>query len=897
VSRFLLVCVLAFTLCGQSRLRTWAEAENVESESAAHPDDVSLRVQLIRYYFQPTGQTTGRVKPLRRKHIVWMIEHHPENSVLLEPAAFIGKSGQSFVDPDAFAEAEAAWRTNIAGSKPLLADAYANGAQFFKTSDPTLARQLIEKGLKLYPGNAAILSEKGTLLAYAIARVKILDAYGHASAFDTDPKEGPDASRARKELELATDANLLGGAAQALLQQTYTMYSTDLADRRKAIQDLAPRLYQRAMEIDPNNQRWRSGLMGAWQAMAAQERTPAGKIPLLEKAVNLASGKVERSYALTELAQAYCNAGDLPKATSAATELVNSSSDDKSNWNYGNSIHVGNIVLGRIALKQGDSAEAATRLLAAGRTPGSPQLNASGPNWTLAQDLLANGDRTTVLSFLDLCRNFWTSGSARLDSLTASIRSGGTPNFYAPDFPKDRLIGRAAPEFRLKDLKGNDVSLTEFKGKVVLVDFWGSWCPPCRQEMPDFEKIHRELSSKDVVVLTLDVNEPQDTVVEFVKKEKYTFPVLITEGTDVVARYSVNAYPTTFAIDKSGRIADVLQGGGIDNESRLLAVIDKARAGAQAPAPDLPSVTPPALSLPPVSTADDYYRDAARLRTAKDLVGAIKAYDRVLELRKDWLPAMTARAGLYFQLKQYDNAVASWTRIIELDPKRALSYDERGLAYSNAGKYAQSIPDYTRAIELDPNVSSFWNGRGWAYLEMGRYDASLSDLDKAIELNPAFTTALFNRAHLYSSRKEYARAIADFDAILRVTPADSQAAAQKADAQRLLNPGGGSQARLVAPKLLSPDDRKVFDHYPRDTTLVWSEVPGAVRYIAEWDYMDGDSWHSDRASMGPASLTAAVPVVSFQFVGAQAGRWRVCAVDAAGNSGPKSEWREFRYTK
>ena len=101
--------------------------------------------------------------------------------------------------------------------------------------------------------------------------------------------------------------------------------------------------------------------------------------------------------------------------------------------------------------------------------------------------------------------------------------------------------------------------------------------------MPDFEKLHRELSGKDVVILAVDVNEGEDIVAEYIDKEKYTFPVLLTEGTDMVARYTVNAYPTLFAVDKSGRIADIALGRGPESEARIRQAIDRARAGAPPP--------------------------------------------------------------------------------------------------------------------------------------------------------------------------------------------------------------------------------------------------------------------------------------------------------------------------
>src|SRR5215475_5225804 len=119
-----------------------------------------------------------------------------------------------------------------------------------------------------------------------------------------------------------------------------------------------------------------------------------------------------------------------------------------------------------------------------------------------------------------------------------------------------------APEVVLKNLSGRGVRLDSYKGKVVLLDFWATWCPPCRAEMPDFQKVHQELSGKDVAVLAVDVDEPLETPVEDMEKHKFTFPVLLARDTDTVNRYGVSAYPTTFVIDGKGLVAGVIVGGG-----------------------------------------------------------------------------------------------------------------------------------------------------------------------------------------------------------------------------------------------------------------------------------------------------------------------------------------------
>jgi hypothetical protein len=108
--------------------------------------------------------------------------------------------------------------------------------------------------------------------------------------------------------------------------------------------------------------------------------------------------------------------------------------------------------------------------------------------------------------------------------------------------------------------------------------------------------------------------------------------------------------------------------------------------------------------------------------------------------------------------------------------------------------------------------------------------------------------------------------------------------------------GAPVSATLAAPKLVSPPDGAVFGTFPRETTVVWGEVPGAAAYIVEWDYKDGPAWASERSGQF-GSIRATEPAATFRFIGAQPGRWRVWAMDASGAAGPKSEWREFRYTR
>jgi TonB family protein len=134
---------------------------------------------------------------------------------------------------------------------------------------------------------------------------------------------------------------------------------------------------------------------------------------------------IERFYALTDLPKQALDAGALEKASSYALELLQSANDQKGDWNYGNAIYDANMVLGLVALRQGNVTEARRYLLESGKTPGSPQLDSFGPDLTLAQELLEKGERDTVLEFLTLCKGFWKMGADRLDAMAAEVRKGG----------------------------------------------------------------------------------------------------------------------------------------------------------------------------------------------------------------------------------------------------------------------------------------------------------------------------------------------------------------------------------------------------------------------------------------------------------------------------------------
>ena len=108
--------------------------------------------------------------------------------------------------------------------------------------------------------------------------------------------------------------------------------------------------------------------------------------------------------------------------------------------------------------------------------------------------------------------------------------------------------------FELKDLNGSAVALSDYKGKIVFLNFWTTWCPTCRIEMPSMEKLHQKFKDQDFAMVTINLQESASQVKSFFKEYKLTFTALLDSDGKVGIRFRINAIPTTYILDKEGRI-------------------------------------------------------------------------------------------------------------------------------------------------------------------------------------------------------------------------------------------------------------------------------------------------------------------------------------------------------
>ena len=121
--------------------------------------------------------------------------------------------------------------------------------------------------------------------------------------------------------------------------------------------------------------------------------------------------------------------------------------------------------------------------------------------------------------------------------------------------------GEIAPDFTLKDLKGTEVNLKEFRGKVVLLNFWATWCPPCRKEIPSMVEIYKKYKDRGLEIIGVNLDKLGKSEVEkFSLEHKINFPVLLNPSGNVASLYGVVVLPTTVFLDRNGRIKGRISG-------------------------------------------------------------------------------------------------------------------------------------------------------------------------------------------------------------------------------------------------------------------------------------------------------------------------------------------------
>ena len=156
-----------------------------------------------------------------------------------------------------------------------------------------------------------------------------------------------------------------------------------------------------------------------------------------------------------------------------------------------------------------------------------------------------------------------TPSAIPVPTMTPSVTATPSPTLAPSAFSRDvppLEVGEPAPGFALEGLDGGEVSLAALDGKVVVLNFWASWCGPCRLEMPDFQKAWEEHREQEVVFVGIAVDDTASEASKFAEQVGVTYPLALDTTGDVARAYRIRAVPSTYFIDREGKLATTLHG-------------------------------------------------------------------------------------------------------------------------------------------------------------------------------------------------------------------------------------------------------------------------------------------------------------------------------------------------
>lgn len=409
--------------------------------------------------------------------------------------------------------------------------------------------------------------------------------------------------------------------------------------------------------------------------------------------------------------------------------------------------------------------------------------------------------------------------------------------------PASPLIGRPAPDFQLTDTSGQPFALSSLKGKTVVLDFWATWCPPCREELPALNRLAQSFYYQSVTVLGIDAAEDPDTVRHFLQENPLSYRILLTYDNDSPLKsYGVQSYPFLVIVDRNGVITDAGSYPPDKLEATLRTKLEDVlahsyispRPKVQAGAQQLPGVVYPdpsirSFSAPVPDSAEQLFLhgslDLRMNRLAQSLLNANSS----LRIKKDWLLALRLRARIYSRQGKNKEAIADCTTILSKSPEDAEIYALRAQAFLAINQQSRALDDYRREANLDSRNPEVWLHLSSMYLSARNLELAQKAVDHAIELSPERVEAYQIRAQIEKERGDWKAELADMDRMLLLEPTNSWAKAYRPDVvMRIGQPKSGGSPddtyAVYSTVLLHP----IWNHVDDDSLLLIAEETGAT---------------------------------------------------------------------
>jgi hypothetical protein len=496
--------------------------ERMEKAIADQPDAVQPRVNLLQNLLNRGVPQPEQVRETRRRHILWLIVHHPEATNFAEPALLLSARGR-LADPEGSAEAVRLWK-EMAAKPDAKPEVIANAAIYLRALDIPSALAILDG----HPDNPALSRARGMVDGAAVIG---LSGLGQFTQFGSVPalRSSPEAKAARLEIDASTNPYLVGKAGTVLASSGQIEVPFDLTFGDDDALTLGERWLRRAIALAPPGDEWKPALGQALQSEAIRAIDPKEKVRLLLEADSLVAA-FAKDGVHSLLVVAEFDAGDDTAAERDAQRLLASAPRDGSFYN------VAQTVLGRVAAAKGDLKEAKKRLIASITMPNQLKNASFQPNMTLAQDVYDAGDRDTVIQFLEASRNVWKFDRGRIDRMISFVKKSPSADLIqlSNQFPGNEVIRRPAPAFQAVDLEGKTWTREQLSGKVVALEFGSA---------PLAEKVSKDFSSRGAVLLQI-------------------------QDEDTKRRFEVLTNPTLVVIDRKGNVAAFHAGTATEAEWR-----------------------------------------------------------------------------------------------------------------------------------------------------------------------------------------------------------------------------------------------------------------------------------------------------------------------------------------